>query len=298
VPEDICMLVDQRRRLIKAKYPRLWNLLLSQWQLVRSNKFGHFLSTQKFVTAWTGPLYERNCHVIQLDLTFDCNLKCFNCERCCGLAPSKDCLSLEQIRQFLWESTEMDVRWKTIRVLGGEPTLHPEFLSIIEELLIFKKSQCPEVTIEVYSNGFGKKVNDVLARVSGGVVVYNSAKKSREQKHQPFTLAPKDSICYRYADFSCGCWLISYCGMGLSPYGYYPCGPAASIDRVFGFNIGKKSLPGLADPMRDQMVALCRYCGYFRFYWPIWLDRDLISQSWRRALKNYQVSKPIMTLYR
>jgi hypothetical protein len=291
------MLVDQRRLLIKAKYPRLWNRLRSLRQLVSSNKFGHFLSTQRFVTAWTGPLYQRKCHDIDLDLTYACNLKCFNCERCCGVAPSDDYISIEQIRQFIRESTAMDVRWKAIRILGGEPTLHPEFLPIIEELLVFKKSQCPEVTIEVYSNGFGKKVNDVLTRVSGGVVVFNSAKKSREQKFQPIYLAPKDYVKYRYADFSCGCFIIRDCGMGLSPYGYYHCPVAASIDRVFGFNIGKKSLPGLADPMRDQMATLCRYCGYFRFYRPIRLNKDLISESWRQALEKYMVSKPLMTFY-
>ncbi len=291
------MLIDQRRRLIKEKYPHLWNRLRSLRQLIISNKFGHFLSTQKFVTAWTGPLYQRKCYDVDLDLTYACNLKCFNCERCCGVAPSDDCLTLEQIRQFIRESTAMGMRWKAIRVLGGEPTLHPEFLPIIEELLLFKKSQCPEATIEVYSNGFGKKVNDVLTNVNSGVVVFNTAKKSREQKFQAVYLAPKDSVKYRYADFSCGCFIMHHCGIGLSPYGYYQCPVAASIDRVFGFDIAKKSLPDLADPLRDQMKILCRYCGYFRFYQPILLSKNLFSESWRQALEKYNVSKPLMTFY-
>jgi len=292
------MFVDQRRRLIKAKYPRLWNLLRSLRHLVGSNKFGHFICTQKFMTAWTGPIYQRNCYQIELDITYACNLKCFGCDRCCGLAPSDDCLSLEQIQKFIGESTARGVPWKTIKVVGGEPTLHPQFLLIIEELLNFKAVQSFDVTIELYSNGCGKKVNDMLARVGPDVVVFNSAKNSHEQVFQPTNLAPSDSIWYRYADFSCGCWITRDCGMCLSPYGYYHCAQAAAIDRVFGFNIGRKSLPGLADPMRDEMAALCRYCGFFRFYCPIMLDKELISRSWHQAFTNYNVSKPLMNFYR
>lgn len=29
---------------------------------------------------------------------------------------------------------------------------------------------------------------------------------------------------------------IGSCGMGVTPYGYYPCAVAGGIDRIFGFN--------------------------------------------------------------
>ena len=190
------MLTDLLKRRIKAQYPRLCS-----FRSLHPRNFGiaylslcHFVDTQKFVSAWTGPLYERNRYEIELDITYSCNLKCFGCNRCCGIAPSDDCLSLEQIRKFIRESTARGVPWKAIKVVGGEPTMHPQFLLIIEELLTFKALQCPEVTIHVFSNGFGKRVNDMLARVGSDVVVWNSAKNSHEYLFQTINLAPKDSI--------------------------------------------------------------------------------------------------------
>jgi|WetSurMetagenome_2_1015567.scaffolds.fasta_scaffold307512_1 hypothetical protein len=295
------MTTDPLKRRIKAQYPRLWRVL----RALHPRNFGiaylslcHFVDTQKFVTAFTGPLYERTRFEIDLDITYACNLKCFGCNRCCGIAPSGDCLNLEQVRKFIRESSEKGVPWQTIGLAGGEPTLHPEFFRIIEELIAFKKSRCPEVTIAVYTNKFGDKVNDVLARVGGDIVVWDSAKKSNKNCFQAMNLAPKDSALNRFADFSSGCWITRDCGIVLSPYGYYQCAQAAAIDRVFGFDLGRKSLPDLSDSMRDLMQALCGYCGYFKYFNPKMLDKDLMSSSWRKACENYKISKPRMTFYR
>jgi hypothetical protein len=257
----------------------------------------YFIRTQQFITALAGPVYERSRDLIEIDITYACNLKCFNCNRSCGLAPSHDHLSLDQIQKFIRESTLMGVQWKRIRILGGEPTLHPEFLRIIDNLLAFKMSQCPEAMIEVVTNGLGKKVNEVLATLGDGVAVRNTSKQSRGQNFQPFNLAPRDFSRYRYSDFSCGCWIPSGCGMGLSPYGYYQCAVAAAVDRVFGFDIGRKSMPNLSDPMRDQMEILCGYCGHFMTIGKNLIAQDMMSESWRKGYDAYKVSKPQMTLY-
>jgi hypothetical protein len=129
-----------------SKYPHLWNVLLSLHYFFSKNNFlslCHFIRIQRFVSAWTGPLYERNRYEIELDITYSCNLKCFGCNRCCGIAPSDDCLSLEQIRKFIRESTARGISWKAIKVVGGEPTMHPQFLFKIEELHTFKALHCP-----------------------------------------------------------------------------------------------------------------------------------------------------------
>ena len=257
----------------------------------------YFIRVQKVVSAVAGPKYARSRNLIQLDINYACNLKCFSCNRSCGFAPSEDHLTLEQIRRFMQESRDRNIQWERIHILGGEPTLHPDFLEILDELLAFKQAYCQNAVIEVFTNGFGPKVNRVIAKIRDGAVVHNTAKQSRVQQFSPFNLAPRDSLSYKFADFSCGCEVIKTCGIGLSPYGYYPCAVAAAIDRVLGLDIGRKSLPDPSDSMRDQMAVLCSYCGHFMTIRGSLIDAELISDSWREAYHNYQVSKPCMTFY-
>jgi len=283
------MLSSQRDRLISylnkmKKYPELWNII-------------KFINMQKFVSALSGQRYKRRHDQIEIDITYDCNLKCFNCNRSCGQAPSDDRISLEQIHKFIQESTAKAIQWKLIRILGGEATLHPEFLQILDELITFKNSHCPGVDLQIVTNGFGRKVHEVLKKVSSKVLIENSAKKSPRQKFILFNLAPQDFLRYRYVDYSIGCGVPRHFGMGLSPYGYYPCAVAAGIDRVFGFDIGRKSLPELSDDMRAEMNALCRYCGFLVYSENVLTDKSLMSKSWRRAYENYQISKPRLTYY-
>ena len=58
------MIVDRGRRLLKPKYPRLWNFLRALRYLVSTQNLAttyltlhHFVRTQKFVSTFIGPLY-------------------------------------------------------------------------------------------------------------------------------------------------------------------------------------------------------------------------------------------------
>jgi hypothetical protein len=117
-----------------------------------------------------------------------------------------------------------------------------------------------------------------------------------------FHIAPIDNI-FRKAvlNFSNGCCVPYTCGIGLNKYGFYPCGNGASIDRVFGFDIGKKVLPKEDDELRDQMSILCQFCGGFCYHNKITLgipeDKAYISPSWQEAFKKYKIKAPILSPY-
>jgi hypothetical protein len=70
-----------------------------------------------------------------------------------------------------------------------------------------------------------------------------------------------------------------------------------AIDRVFGFNVGRKSFPKKDDSMRDQMDLLCRYCGSFLYKGYRNNKPGTQSKSLKRQFKKYKRNKPKMTLY-
>ena len=238
----------------------------------------------KVTTGIFGHRWRRSVRRLEIDLTYACNLRCNDCNRSVAQAPSSAHLTARNIREFLDESIQKRYHWEMIRLLGGEPTLHPEFLSIIEMLLMYKKEHERSLRIEVITNGYGIKVNSVLQKIPSGVVVRNTNKKGNEQdQFEPFNRAPIDLREHANTDFANGCWVTQYCGMGLTPMGYYHCAVAGGIDRIFQAGIGRSSIPEPDDRMHREMSELCRYCGHFCKQSEAIPREQRITSSWRAA---------------
>ena len=215
------------------------------------------LRRNKILTKLLGPRFEFNLNIIEIDITYDCDLKCFNCNRVCGLFPSKEAISVGQIQKFINESIEADKKWDRITVMGGEPTLHPDLFKIIELLLSYKRNFSPETKIAMVSNGYSGKTGDILSRMPKEVEISNTNKKSPVQQHRTFYRAPIDFKMFKDVEYINGCATSQSCGIGLTPYGYYPCAPCGAIDRVFGLDLGEKKLPRETDLMRKKLGIQC-----------------------------------------
>ena len=98
----------------------------------------------------------------------------------------------------------------------------------------------------------------MLDQLPPGVRVKNSAKSpGRRNRHFGFNVAPIDLAGFADADFSQGCYIHPIFGLGLTRSGYYPHPICGGIDRVFGFDIGLKSLPAAREaPARADVPAL------------------------------------------
>jgi len=207
-------------------------------------------------------------------------------------------MTTEQVEIFIRESKEKNIEWGRINILGGEPTLHPDILEILTLLVEYKQRSSHCVDIQLFTNGYGHEVAGALSKIPDGVVIVNSKKTGVENEHCLFNNAPKDSILYRCEDFSNGCYITSTCGIGLTPYGYYCCAIAGGIDRVFGFDIGRKKLPPADDGMVDQLGVFCELCGHFlSIHQSRRHTREAISPVWKEAYKKYSKQKPVLSLY-
>lgn len=257
-----------------------------------------FVRLQRVVTAIKGSKYIKyikSKEKIEIDLTYDCNLRCANCNRSCTQAPSKERMTVVQIEKFVNESINKDVRWQLISLLGGEPTLHPDILTILSILLDYKIKYSPNMTLQVETNGTGDFVKNVLTKFPQGINILNSDKGSMGYLHTSFNVAPIDTIWYKLSDFSNGCYILKYCGTGLTRYGYYCCAVAGGIDRIFGFDMGRKTFPEKDDSMIEQLNKFCRLCGLFKIN-----DKDrriILSSTWKKAYKEYETRKPKLSLY-
>lgn len=244
-----------------------------------------------------------NLNRIELDITYDCNLKCFHCNRSCTQAPTQVSMKLEQIKQFIQESIEVDKHWDLINILGGEPTLHPDFNEIVTSILFdYVVAFSPRTTLQVTSNGFGEEVLaklNALPKHPNLVVDDNSFKKSRDIPYfTPFNEAPIDTENFTDADYIKGCWVTSYCGISLNHLGYYPCGIAGGIERVTKTKLGIKSLKEVNESIQLKLTHFCKLCGNFKDYHKSKgdfmpraekndSDSNTISETWNKIYKSY-----------
>lgn len=278
---------------LKGYYALVWcrRFALSNYGYIRS---------LKPVSALFGPLFKRSRDCIEIDITYACSLACYNCNRSVRQAPSTEGMSVDQIKKFVQESIDRGKKWKRIRLLGGEPVIHPKIFEILDLLLEYKHNFSGGTEIAVHTNGYGKAVEKRLPLMPKEVVIVNTSKESDVNWFYPFNLAPKDSLFYKFADYSVGCRVPVDCGIGLTPYGYYPCAAAGGIDRVLGQDIARKGLPDDADDMRDQMEKLCAYCGNFKMGgYPMFgqVDYEVSSPSWDEAYARWRELKPKLSSY-
>ena len=102
-------------------------------------------------SSWLRKCFRRsfviNFSKIELEITTHCSLKCNNCDRSCGQAPSREEMTLEQIRKFIDESIRLDKRWAKIAIQGGEPLMHTRALEVLEVFAEYKRRYSPETNL-------------------------------------------------------------------------------------------------------------------------------------------------------
>lgn len=196
-------------------------------------------------------------------------------------------MTIEQVQAFVKESIDNRIRWDQVAVLGGEPTLHPDFREITD-----LAKQVAKRVLFVTNGITGIRTPEDIGHGMEGVKIKNTAKASRVHRFAAMT----DAVCDSHPEISVeqyaeGCTIPSVCGLGMNAFGYYPCPIAGTVDRIFGMGLGIPTLKELlAADSRNVFRQVCRYCGHF---WDTlgrkWdeAEEPTISPCWKVALSRF-----------
>lgn len=242
-------------------------------------------------------LYHRSLDCIEIDITYKCNLTCHNCNRSCDIIKSNDNIEINQIKKFLEESVNKCKVWRRIRLLGGEPTLHSDFLEIINLIYQYKINYNKELIIEVTTNNSSLLTKKLLELdfIKNNVTV-NISYKTENYLSEFVNVynAPVDNSYFINDNFESGCVISQNCGIGFNLHGFYPCPVAANIDRMVGLDVGRKNIPSDDDNMIDLLKMFCKYCGYYKYFRED-NDNKEISDTWKKIFEKYFNDKPVLT---
>ena len=198
-------------------------------------------------------------------------------------------MSLEQIRDYAIKIIPYLNPQSRISIVGGEPTIHPQFFDVLNLLLEIIR---PHLSIPIFllSSGVGDIVIEKLTQIKKQYTTYEAPlrlahsyfysslivresniqfyiinskgylgiDKYVEKYYQPIFRAAKDFISeYNYSEI---CMDKKSCGYGVTPYGIYICAMAATISRIFKLGNGFNHIPSFEEE-KKQANSVCQYCS-------------------------------------
>ena len=209
-------------------------------------------------------------------------------------------MPIEVIQNFLRETETKGIRWESLHILGGEPTLHPDFVEIVLTLDEWFQRHSPETDLKVITNGVSKLTKSNIEKIPERWHYDNSFKidfQKATSHFEPFNLAPIDLEEWKEQDFSKGCYITQDSGIGLTPYGYFHCAIAGGIERIMNLGHGLESIPEHPWEMLAMMEEYCKKCGHFLS--DTFVERadrdgslpppDTVSLSWEMAYNQWKL---------
>jgi hypothetical protein len=250
-----------------------------------------------------GIVWIPNLGRLEMDITYACGFGCLNCNRMTVLAPgTRDTnVTVAQIERLIAESVELAWPWQIWGLIGGEPTVHPDFLEMLGTIVEYRRLHNPALLIRVSTHGAGERTARILAEVSARypfVHIRNSRKTTPLQNDfDQINVAPRDrdDLMLGGHQFS-GCAIPAECGIGFNYAGFYCCAIAGAIDRICGL---ERAIHSLHDLTLDELVAhypaFCSMCGHYR---PTAArGAHPVSPSWKVAFAEYEKRRPVLERY-
>jgi hypothetical protein len=235
-----------------------------------------------------------NIRVLELCITYRCNVKCDNCSNLCTQAPMDDSgdLTYDEIESMIRESADCGYQWGQISLHGGEPLLHPEVLAIGHLLVDYRRVHSPGLALQALTNWSTEKIRVVGDSLrSMGINLGISEKHVRNQMangspipYVPVNESPEDLGLSHDG----GCFQTENCGICRNYLGFWPCSPMAAAARVFGYTTPILRVNDIAvDGMRDLLPMHCKHCGFSMPDRPRVIDQ-ISTKTWTEGFKQYQ----------
>lgn len=262
---------------------------------------------RKFVGRIFNALSKPELPYLELHLTDHCNLNCKGCGHFCPIAPPSYA-DLKLFEQDMRRLRGLFCNISTIRLMGGEPLLHPQAASFIEITRIF----FPLAEIKFVTNGIllpgAPDVFWTICRDTHTTIDWTIYPPLRTRVEELRSLCASRNVCLNHCYvelFQAGmnllgnsdeslafskCRSVYYCPF-LQNGHLYPCSQPALVhyfNKRFNYNIptdggidihshslsGRKVLQLLSRP-----VPACKYCSYDYVSFP-WVKSSLMLEEW------------------
>jgi hypothetical protein len=200
---------------------------------------------------------------LELQIILACNWHCIACDQGSQFSSfdfvKRGTMTLDQVRHFIGEMKSANTYIGRIRILGGEPTVHPKFKEIVE-LLHSELVPSHVGQLEVITNGsHPERIQSVRHLIKPRV----SREEAKQSAHVANLINTPASLGYEGRM----CNAPWHCGISLNAYGYFPCSSGAGIARFEDWMKWQRlKLPTCVKPCNavretwPELQELCNHC--------------------------------------
>jgi len=204
---------------------------------------------------------------LEIQIMLACNWSCHACDQFSQFSSfawiKRGTMSVEQIERFVAEMCETNSYIGRIRLVGGEPSLHPKLPQIVTLLSQRLRDAGHIGQLEIITNGThpekikaARKVISTDGEPGEWPLKVRTSDEGDKQKHHTANLVHTPASLGYEGKMCSAPW---HCGMSLNYYGYFPCSSGAGIARF------------LDDVPRWQRLSLplcVKPCNAVRENWP------------------------------
>lgn len=227
---------------------------------------------------------------IHIEITNGCSLQCSQCTRFVGHHKKPFFMDLDMVEKA---AQSLEGYPGQIGIMGGEPTLHPQFKEICElvQKLVPNRRQR-----SLWTNGLKwEQYKEIIEQTfDPDHIIYNDHKDMEVGYHQPLLVAAEEILDDRELMWRLigNCWVQWRWSASITPRGGFFCEVAAAMDHLFDGPGGYPVKPGWWNKNPNEfMDQVKRYCP--RCSGAIPMERisshagyDLISPENAERLKN------------
>lgn len=204
----------------------------------------------------------------EFHLTYACDLDCSSCNRASFLRkPHTRSMNLTDALEFFEQADGLGWKPSEITFVGGEPTLHPDFLRFVEvtqkwlgkPVQVWSNAYRPKARelVQIASRRLGASICQETQKPDGAV----RSKGEGEYWVEDIYVSPADygvtrDPCFQHASV--------ICGIGVDAEGYSPCAMGGTTAGILGAKSRTKILADLFDreKVAEMTAEMCRDCGH------------------------------------
>jgi hypothetical protein len=205
---------------------------------------------------------EMSC--IQIEITNKCTRKCNSCTRFVGHHKNTYFMPLEQIEDAM---DSLDGFKGTTGIMGGEPTLHPDFPRILAML----RDKFPIEKRQLWTSGYKwDEYHDIIHETFlPGNISYNDHSGKLEVRHQPLLIGIDEVVEDKELMFHLidNCWVQNRWSASINTHGAYICEVAAAMSYWLGWDFPINIEPGWwkikpgDELFTEQILTYCVNCS-------------------------------------